>query len=163
MAKPAYSTQATIVNQISTKRLTIYTKNDGSTIDAATVQIGIDYAGAYIYGRLVPVFGETIVDAWLLPDDVPPMVQTLSNDLAIYRFSVVRPDLAPKAPPNFQAMVDATLDRIVAGTMTIPGVNAPVTDQFLTEPTTSDFDVDADPADASVRPTWILPDPRDAN
>lgn len=154
----AFSTQASIEARISVSRLEEYTAFDGSTVASpATVQAAIDFAWSYIYGKLKVRFGEAILDAWVLPDDVPDLIKWLSDSLCIYSISISRPELFPEGTAIILDVIDVRLDALASGAMTLPDVDAPVGTQIMTERTKSDFDPERIYDNQSVNPHWVYP------
>jgi hypothetical protein len=63
--------------------------------------------------------------------------------------------------PEILDTVDAMLDRIVNGELSLDGIDAPVVNESVVERIKSDFDPERDLDNISVRTTWILPDLRE--
>jgi hypothetical protein len=158
---PSYSTQASIEARISASRLlTLIDYNGDKVPDAAPLAAGIAFAGAYIAGRLKNVFGQTEIDTWTLPDDVPPLIAHISDSLCIWQFAVSKPNLFPDNELILET-ANEMLDKIASGAITLDNITAPVTDHYVTERVKSDFDPERDQDNQSVRTTWITPDSRE--
>jgi len=156
-----YSTQTSVEARISATRLTALTDFDGDTIaDPATIAAGIAFAGGFIAGKLKQRYGQDTLDLWLLPDDVPPLIAWISDTLCIWDYNINKPGLFPDVESIFNS-AHAMLIDLAEGTMDLDDVNIPTGTEFQTEAATSDFEAGACPQDASVKPTWILPDPRE--
>jgi hypothetical protein len=160
---PSFSTQASIEARIKASRLNTLTfDKDDAAHKAASIDKGIVFAGAYISGRLKKKYGQTIIDTWILPDDVPPLVGWMSDSLCIWNYAVEKPNLfpAPEVEIIFTTVNDM-LTQIIDGELSLDGIDAPVVNESVVERIKSDFDPERDLDNISVRTTWILPDLRE--
>lgn len=155
MATPAYSTQTSIESRISAARLVTIAGFGTGTVNAAALQSAIDFAGSYIAGKLRQTYGKDEIDSWVLPDDVPALVQNISDSLCIFQLFVTRPDLYPEGVESIKTEMDGMLDMIIEspGMLYEVDYSIPLID---VEAPDSVFDEDDNTSDSyPVERTWL--------
>jgi len=135
-----YSSQATLEAKVIPLRVKLWGDKDrDGTVDSETLEQALAFAKNHILSVVYQRYGSQ-ADDWDF-DTAPPIIKTLSDDLAIFYLATGTQTLNPVIQQNFENAM-STLKAINLYEMTIPGVSDEDDYQIITETYDSDLTED---------------------